>query len=48
MTNYYYLASDQKMGQSNGTLDFTEINEVIPGFDYLVQIGAEKIKSTVT
>lgn len=46
MTNYYYLASDQKMGQGNGTLDFIEINEVIPGFDYPVQIeiydGLEK------
>ena len=39
MTNYYYLASDQKLGLGNASLDFTEIEPwMIPGFDYLVQV----------
>lgn len=47
MTNYYYLASDQKMGLGNGSLDMTEAEvETIPGFDFPVQVeivnGVEK------
>lgn len=39
MTNYYYLASDQKLGLGNTSLDFTEIEPwMIPGFDYPVQV----------
>ena len=38
MTNYYYLASDQKLGSGNASLDFVEIEAwLIPGFDYPVQ-----------
>lgn len=47
MTNYLYLASDQKMGLGNGSLDITEADfEKVPGFDYPVQVeivnGVEK------
>ena len=47
MTNYYYLASDKKMGLGIGSIDFTETDaEVIPGFDYPLQLeiysGIEK------
>jgi hypothetical protein len=38
MTNYYYLASDQKLGLGNASLDFVETEPwMIPGFDYPVQ-----------
>jgi hypothetical protein len=38
MTNYYYLASDQKLGLGNASLDFLETEPwMIPGFDYPVQ-----------
>lgn len=38
MTNYYYLASDQKLGLGNASLDFIETEPwMIPGFDYPVQ-----------
>lgn len=48
MTNYYYLASNQKMGLGNGSLDITEADlEEIHGFDYPVQVeivnGVEKV-----
>lgn len=46
MTDYYYLASDQKMGLGNGTLALTEAEDIIPGFDSPVQLeifnGVEK------
>ncbi|GGA74826.1 hypothetical protein [Ornithinibacillus halotolerans] len=46
MTYYYYLASDQIMGLGTGTLDLTKTDDVIPGFDYPVQLdifnGVEK------
>lgn len=46
MTYYYYLASDQKMGLGTGTLDLTVADDIIPGFDYPVQLeimnGIEK------
>ena len=46
MTHYYYLASDRKMGLGNGSIDYLETNEIIPGFDYPVQLeimnGLEK------
>ena len=39
MTNYYYLASDQKLGLGNASLEFIETEPwMIPGFDYPVQI----------
>ena len=39
MTNYYYLASDQKMGLGNGSIDFSKTeSQLIVGFDYPVQI----------
>lgn len=38
MTNYYYLASDQKLGLGNASLDFIETEPwMISGFDYPVQ-----------
>ncbi|MBO1911386.1 hypothetical protein [Sporosarcina sp. 6E9] len=38
MTNYYYLASDQKLGLGNASLDFVETEPwMIPGFYYPVQ-----------
>ncbi|HWJ78597.1 MAG TPA: hypothetical protein VNR61_11030 [Niallia sp.] len=47
MTNYYYLASDQKMSLGNGSINFSKTDEhMITGFDYPVQIeiynGLEK------
>ena len=46
MTNYYYFASDQKMGLGNGSIDFTETDLHIPGFDFPIQVeiynGIEK------
>lgn len=33
MTNYYYLASDQKKGLGNGSVDFSHMH-MIAGFDY--------------
>lgn len=46
MTYYYYLASDQKMGLGNGSIDFNETDGHIPGFDYPIQLeifnGIEK------
>ncbi|MBP3951828.1 hypothetical protein [Bacillus suaedae] len=47
MTNYYYLASDKKMGSGIGSVDFTKTEpHLIPGFDYPIQIeifnGIEK------
>ena len=40
MTNYYYLASDQKMNLGNGSVDFSKIDEhmMITGFDYPIQM----------
>ena len=38
MTNYYYLASDKKMGLGNGSVDYIETEFIIPGFDYPVQL----------
>lgn len=38
MTYYYYLASDQKLGRGNASLEFVETEPwIIPGFDYPVQ-----------
>ncbi|PIC70107.1 hypothetical protein CSV77_10115 [Sporosarcina sp. P16b] len=38
MTNYYYLASDQKLGSGNASLGFIDTDAwLIPGFDYPVQ-----------
>ena len=47
MTNYYFLASDQKLGAGNGSVEFTETEPyIIPGFDFPIQIeifnGIEK------
>lgn len=47
MTNYYYLASDQKMDLGNGSVDFSETEgHIIVGFDYPIQMeiynGLEK------
>ncbi|RDW17435.1 hypothetical protein [Oceanobacillus chungangensis] len=46
MTHYYYLASDKKMELGNGSIDYLETDEIIPGFDYPVQLeimnGLEK------
>ena len=39
MTNYYYLASDQKLGLGNASLDFVATEPwMIPGFDSPVQV----------
>ena len=39
MTNYYYLASDQKMSLGNGSVDIAQTDEhIIVGFDYPVQM----------
>jgi hypothetical protein len=39
MTNYYYLASDQKLGLGNASLDFVESEAWMnPGFDYPIQV----------
>lgn len=38
MTNYYYIASDKKLGDGNASLQFLGSEEwSIPGFDYPVQ-----------
>lgn len=38
MTSYYYLASDQKLGVGNASIEFVETEPwMIPGFDYPVQ-----------
>lgn len=46
MTNYYYLASDQKLGKGTGSLNMWESTMEIPGFDYPIQMeivkGVEK------
>lgn len=38
MTNYYYLASDQKLGCGTGSLNIWESTMEVPGFDYPIQM----------